>query len=331
VPVKALLDPAADLTAHSRVHFLGDVGSGAADPAGLAVAADGTIVAPLGGIGEVAFGRVADLSWRRLEVGARPTTAVACPDRGRVYVANTFDDSIAVLDLAARKVETTIRLGKAAEPSAAERGERLFYDARLSHDGWLSCHSCHPDGHTNGRLNDNLGDGAYGAPKRVLTLLGVGETDPWAWTGIAPDLEGQVRKSIRTTMHGTAPSERQVQDLTAFLRTLRPPPSAARLRGQLDAEAVRRGERVFQRQKCGTCHTPPLYTSRRTYDVGLEDEAGARQFNPPSLRGAGQGGPYFHDGRAATLEDVFARHRHQLDCPLPKQDLADLLAFLQSL
>jgi cytochrome c peroxidase len=132
-------------------------------------------------------------------------------------------------------------------------------------------------------------------------------------------------------MHGTAPSERQVQDLTAFLRTLRPPPSAARLRGQLDAEAVRRGERVFQRQKCGTCHTPPLYTSRRTYDVGLEDEAGARQFNPPSLRGAGQGGPYFHDGRAATLEDVFARHRHQLDCPLPKQDLADLLAFLQSL
>ncbi len=74
-----------------------------------------------------------------------------------------------------------------------------------------------------------------------------------------------------------------------------------------------------------------MYTSGKTYDVGLADEAGNRTFNPPSLRGVGQGGPYFHDNRAATLEDVFARHHHQLkDEPSP-QELADLVAYLRSL
>ena len=52
----------------------------------------------------------------------------------------------------------------------------------------MSCHSCHPDGHTNGLLNDNLGDGNFGAPKRVLSLLGVGQTGPWAWNGGVADL-----------------------------------------------------------------------------------------------------------------------------------------------
>ena len=80
------------------------------------------------------------------------------------------------------------------------------------------------------------------------------------------------------------------------------------------------------------CHIPPLtYTSHEAHDVGFADERGLRKFNPPSLRGVGQAGPYFHDGRAATLEDVFVRYRHQLDRELPKSELADLLAFLQSL
>jgi cytochrome c peroxidase len=54
-------------------------------------------------------------------------------------------------------------------------------------------------------------------------------------------------------------------------------------------------------------------------------------FNPPSLRGVGQGGPYFHDGRAATLKEVFTRYRHELQGELGKQELDYLLAFLHSL
>ena len=87
----------------------------------------------------------------------------------------------------------------------------------------MSCHSCHTDGHTNNLLSDTLGDGSYGAPKRVPSLLGVAATGPWTWTGSIPRLEDQIRKSIVTTMHGTKPTDEQVADLAAYLSSLAPP------------------------------------------------------------------------------------------------------------
>jgi hypothetical protein len=65
--------------------------------------------------------------------------------------------------------------------------------------------------------------------------------------------------------------------------------------------------------------------------VGLRDELGETRFNPPSLRGVGQRDRLFHDNRAAGLESVFTRHRHQLDAELSNDDLRDLLRFLRSL
>jgi cytochrome c peroxidase len=244
-------------------------------------------------------------------------------------VANTFGDSVSVVDVPGGAVARTIDLGPRADLTPSDRGEVLFHDARLSNEGWLSCQSCHTDGHSNGRLADTLGDGTYGTPKRVPSLLGVKDTAPLAWNGSVPDLPTQVRKSVETTMRGGKLSAEQVGDLTAYLETLSPPPARARLVGKVDEAAVRRGQDVFARQACATCHSPPTYTSAKAYDVGLADEAGLKLFNPPSLRGVGQGGPYFHDGRAATLAEVFTRHRHQLKAELTKAELNDLLAFLE--
>jgi cytochrome c peroxidase len=99
-----------------------------------------------------------------------------------------------------------------------------------------------------------------------------------------------------------------------------------------NAEAlIQRGRAVFVKLGCDGCHTPLTYTSGKSYDVGLADEVGNRRFNPPSLRGVGQGGPYFHDGRAATLEEVLARYRHQLMEELAQPELEALLYFLRSL
>ena len=58
----------------------------------------------------------------------------------------------------------------------------------------------------NGRLNDNLTDGSFGTPKRVLSLLGVKDTGPWAWNGHMKDLETQVRTSLKSTMQGPTPT-----------------------------------------------------------------------------------------------------------------------------
>jgi len=195
----------------------------------------------------------------------------------------------------------------------------------------MSCHSCHTDGHSNGLLNDNLGDGSFGAPKRVLSLLGAKDTGPWAWNGGMMDLEKQIRKSIQTTLRNRKPDDDQVRALAAYVRTLAPAPPLGRFAEKQDQESVRRGRALFEKHNCTSCHTPPVYTSGKTYNVGLTDEVGNTHFNPPSLRGVSQGGPYFHDGRAATLEEVFTRHRHQLKAALTGAELRDLLAFLRTL
>jgi YVTN family beta-propeller protein len=331
LPLTNVLAPDADLLAEGYLHHLGDVGNATGDPSAVAVSGDGKVVLALAGIGEIAIGTQQDFHGKRRAVGRRPTALLTSPDGRRVYVANTFADSVSVVDLTQQKVEAEIRLGPQPDLSLSERGELLFYDARLSHDGWLSCHSCHTDGHTNGLLNDNLGDDSYGAPKRILSLLGVRDTGPWAWNGSMPDLESQIHKSILTTMHGSKPSAEQVKALAAYFRTLAPPPSLTRAMGEADEAVIQRGREVFQKQACGNCHTPPEYTSRKTYDVGLTDEVGNTHFNPPSLRGVSQGGPYFHDNRATSLREVFTRHRHQLKGDLSQQELEELLAFLSSL
>jgi YVTN family beta-propeller protein len=292
--------------------------------------ADGRLIVALTGVGEVAIGDERGSDWKNVPVAAGPTAVLPSPDGGRVYVANTFGDSISVLDARAGQVKTTIRLGPQPPLKASDRGEMLFHDARLSHEGWLSCQSCHTDGHSSGRLADTLGDGTYGTPKRIPSLLGVKDTAPFAWNGSVPDLPSQIRKSVETTMRGNRVSAEQVRDLTAYLETLTPPPSRDRLLGKLDEPAVRRGQELFGKQACNACHTPPSYTSAKTYDVGLADESGLKMFNPPSLRGVSQGGPYFHDGRAATLNEVFTRYRHQIKGELTGQELADLVEFLRT-
>jgi YVTN family beta-propeller protein len=327
----SVLDPRADLLRGSRLHHLGDVGRGAGDPAGVAALPEGKAVVALAGVGEVAIGGGTEGSWQRVSVGRQPTAVALSPDRRRAYVANTLADSITILDLGTNRVQAEVSLGPAAELTRADRGERLFHDARLSHDGWFSCHSCHTDGHSNGLLADTLGDGSYGTPKRVLSLLGVGDTGPWAWNGSVKELEAQIRLSVETTMRGARLSPEQEGDLAAYLRTLPPAPPLGRLREKPDGDAVRRGRAVFERQNCGSCHAQPTYTSAKTYDVGLSDEAGNRSFNPPSLRGASQTGTFFHDSRATGLAEVFTRHRHQLKGELSKQELDDLIAFLEDL
>jgi Di-haem cytochrome c peroxidase len=198
-----VLDPWADVSRKEHIYALGDIERGAADPAETAEIADGQFLVTLAGVHELAIGRPEQVIWTRLAVGRRPTALVVDAARRRAYVANTFADSISVVDLQVPRVVAEVRLGPPpGDLRPEERGEMLFYDARLSHDAWFSCHSCHPDGHSNGRLNDNFTDGSFGTPKRVLSLLGVKDTGPWAWNGGMPDLETQVRNSVKSTMQG---------------------------------------------------------------------------------------------------------------------------------
>jgi hypothetical protein len=326
----SVLDPAVDIFRDEILYTLGDVEAGAGDPADVVELADGRIAVALAGVGEVAVGRPQQVLWNRIPVGQGPEALAVV--EGKLFVAERFDDSVAAIDLTSAKVER-IRLGATDRPATAiERGEIAFFDARHSLEGWYSCHSCHSYGHTSGRLNDNFTDGSFGTPKRVLSLLGARDTGPWAWSGQIGSLEEQTRNSIKSTMQGVKqPPHELVDDLTAYLRSLPPAPGVRKARGESDPEIEKRGRKIFVREKCGSCHAPPTYTSPKAYDVGLVDEVGGKLFNPPSLRGVSQAGPYFHDGRAMTLEDVFSKHRHELARPLTAAELGDLVYWLRGL
>ena len=287
-------------------------------------------------VGEIAISNSQGKEFARAAVQRRPTALALSPSQDRVYVANTFSDSISIVTLSPPGHDNEnemvhVSLGPQPELSMTEKGEVAFYDASHSSDGWFSCHSCHVDGHSNGLLNDNFGDGSTGAAKRVLSLLGVANTAPWAWNGKVEQLEQQVEKSILTTMRGPQPSDEDVKAITAFLKTLKPPPSLAKARGTHDASLVERGRSVFEARSCADCHEPRAYTSTTTHDVGIHDSRGNQAFNPPSLLGVSQRERLFHDNRAHGLQDVFVKFKHGLEEPLPEGELNALLTFLNQL
>ncbi len=333
LPLDKLLTPGADLETAGRLLPLGSAGHGAGDPEGIVVVDAGQFAVALGGVQEVALVQDAGRTVRRLPVGRRPTALAAGGPGQPLVVVNTFDDSLSLVDPRRGAVTNTLSLGPQPALTAADRGELLFHDARLARDGWLSCQSCHTDGHTNGLLADTLGDETYGTPKRTLTLMNTALTDPWAWNGGMKYLHDQVRKSVVDTLHAPLVTGRQVNDLTAFLHTLpAPPPVAPVTADPADRAQVERGRRIFQDHGCVRCHIPPLtYTSNGVHDVGFADERGRRKFNPPSLRGVSQGYRFLHDNRAASLEEVFTRFHHKVGTDMPEEDLADLLRFLRSL
>ncbi len=323
---------------------LGEPKNAAGDPGHMAITPEGRMLICLTGVGELGRQDTEFDPLKRLPVGDGPVDVVVTQAGDRAYVANRFSDSVSVVDLRQFRVENHIELGPKPVLTAAQRGERLFYNARLSLDGWYSCHSCHSDGHTNGFPNDNASDATFGTPKKIPSLLGTAHTAPWGWFGNRPTLEDQVLQSIRSTMAGRdGPFDRPevAADIAAYLRSLPPIPSAAAagLLTQPDAELLARGRRIFHEIGCADCHAPPSYTTDAVHDVGLKDEFGVREFNPPSLLGVREKAPYFHDQSAATLEEVLRRHPAGPATPdgrppaarLSDADRRALIAFLKSL
>jgi cytochrome c peroxidase len=277
-----------------------------------------------------------DGKFRRLPLEGRPLALAFLPNSTQAVIANYLRDALQIVDVRAGKVVRTIALGGPARPSLARQGEALFYDARRSHNHWFSCHSCHVDGHTCGLNFDTLNDDSYGNPKLTPSLHGVTRTGPWTWHGWQKDLGAAVEKSYVETMFGPKPTTDEVRAVVAFLGTLEHPPNPHRLAGNKLSPAAKRGQTLFEgAAKCTRCHTPPEYTSENNYDVKLEaDGSPYRRWNPPSLRGLWQRGPYLHDGRAATLDELL-REPHAPEklggktlTPAQRQDL---IAFLKSL
>jgi hypothetical protein len=125
---------------------------------------------------------------------------------------------------------------------------------------------------------------------------------------------------------GARYSDEQLYALALYLYSLKPPPNP----NPLDALA-KRGQQVFARSGCESCHTPPLYSNnkltpaegfsiperdRNNDDVlassvgtdpglALRTRRGTGYYKVPSLKGVWYRGPFEHNGSIAALEDWF--------------------------
>jgi hypothetical protein len=125
-------------------------------------------------------------------------------------------------------------------------------------------------------------------------------------------------------------SDEQLYALALYLYSLKPPANP----NPFDQLAAR-GQKVFKREGCGVCHTPPLYTNNKLtpvegfktpedhlkkYDIlpasvatdprlALQTRRGTGYYKVPSLRGVWYRGPFEHNGSVATLADWFDARR----------------------
>jgi cytochrome c peroxidase len=143
-----------------------------------------------------------------------------------------------------------------------------------------------------------------------------------------------VRAGLRHIQFVLRP-EADAAAIDAYLKSLAPVPSPQGNDKELSAKAAR-GRRVYEKAGCQECHAAPLYTSGKAYNVGTgTDREAGEAFDTPTLVELWRTGPYLHDGRAATLEEVFTRFnpddRHGATSRLSPAELEDLTAFLLSL
>jgi YVTN family beta-propeller protein len=282
-----------------------------------------------------------------------PRAILMMSDGKTALVANSLDDSLTVIDVPKREAVERIDLGGPKEITKIRYGERLFHSAKVSFRRQLSCHSCHPDGHVDGLTYDIEEDGPGGGigkdPVDNRTLRGILDTAPFKWSGINPSLSKQCGPRLSVFFTRLAPfTPEQLSALDTYITTIPRPPNRYRPVGAPLTETQRRGRAMFFRtktndgrlipkeQRCATCHFPPLYTDRNMHDVGTRGPFDSHsKFDAPHLNNIYDSAPYLHDGRAATLEEIWTRYnprdQHGVTNDMTKDQLNDLIEYLKTL
>jgi cytochrome c peroxidase len=252
------------------------------------------------------------------------------------WVAQFFSDNICKvkIDPAGIPEITSFPLGPDQELTEQRRGNLVFNSAQYCFQQWQSCASCHPgDARVDGLNWDLLNDGA-GNPKNTRSLLYAHRTPPVMSLGVRSTAEMAVRAGMHHIQFVELPEE-EAMAIDAYLKSLKPVPSPFLADGKRNRSA-RKGEKVFQKANCATCHSGSMYTDQKSYDVdtGTGKDSG-KAFDTPALNELWRTGPYLHDGRAVTLYEVLGKYnrndRHGKTTNLTSQEMDDLVAYLLTL
>lgn len=230
-------------------------------------------------------------------------------------------------------------------------GKRLFFDTRLSANNTISCGTCHLPhlAFTDGK---KISEGIRGNKSRhnSSTLLNIGFSPTFMFDNRAQNLEIQTLIPLHDTneMAGNINSISKIFEKDETLQVL----SHKAYNSPLDGYALTRSlaafiksliaadskyddflkskdESIFTKEeklgknlffgnkaKCNSCHTAPLFTNHKHYDIGIErgkdiglmgashKKEDSARFKTPTLRNITITAPYFHDGSVATLEEL---------------------------
>jgi len=275
-------------------------------------------------------------------VEANPRGILLNRDNTLLYVHSALEGTITTITTSDLSVEDVLPIVNLTTPIDQLIGAQLFHsavDPRLASDHQMSCATCHFDGMSDGRVWLGFHDG----PRNTPVLYALPETVPYNWSGTwdeLADAEFKIRDlqagfgfldassaamPLSTSHSGLS---LDLDTLTQYLANLNAPVSPF----ITDEDQFNRGAEIFAAQNCTECHVGASGTTLQPYDVGTglsSRERAGTTFDTPTLRWLWMSAPYFHDGSAATLRQVFEiPGTHQLIYDVSPEDIDTLVYYL---
>jgi cytochrome c peroxidase len=292
----------------------------------------------------------------------------------REVIAYDLSQSLASIDHSAPSPLATIRtIDREPLPANVLLGKQVFFnaaDTRMGHAGYWACASCHLGGLSDGRVWDfsDRGEGLRNT-KSLLGVRGTGEGRVH-WSGNMDEIQ-DFERDIRDSFGGSgfmkdatfstfkdangvydpflspaAGVSPELDALSAYFATFdQVPRSPFRNPDGSFTKDAREGRKVFEKAGCPACHAAPTFTDS-TMTAGLHDvgtllpTSGSRLGGPltgidtPTLKGVWQTAPYLHDGRAATLLEIFTTYTKDkmgMVSNLTEVELSQMVRYLQEL
>jgi cytochrome c1 len=204
-------------------------------------------------------------------------------------------------------------------------------------------------------------DGMIGPPAVIPPAYGLLGVDKVTATGDGNDLQYWNRyvgvtqmgghgnfKESRTNVDVTNGTDDQISSKLPALQEYQlsiPAPTPAA--GSFNQEAADRGKMVFEGAgKCSSCHSGPQFTdaNSKLHDpsevvsepepnggVSYASRSATKKYRTAPLKGIWQHPPYFHNGIAATLDDVVTTYNTRKSLGLTSDQQKDLVEYLKSL
>ncbi|MGH9761920.1 MAG: hypothetical protein ACREAC_13915, partial [Blastocatellia bacterium] len=224
---------------------------GLALPADIVRGTDGTLYVAAKGSARVGVLDSNGNVQARIAVGNGPTGLAIDAEGKKLYVLNSFDGTVSIVDLGTGAEVNRVSAGFNPEPAQIQRGRLFLYDASLSAHGDVACASCHRNGHRDGLawdLGDPKGtlettpaddffpllgpikktDGVFHPMKGPMTtqsLRGIIGTEPLHWRGDMATFQ-DFNPAFMTLLGGPRQlTDPEMADFTAFVQSLTYPPN----------------------------------------------------------------------------------------------------------